>query len=105
MIPHYRYSDDGALSIVHTDGDAARTEIALKYIVQAYPGEPLFCIRGRDLLALPALQHYLSMVERNTDGPGTIEGPVAEAVRADIAALVAWQTAHDALLKLPDRPF
>lgn len=89
----------GDTSIVWTDGDSERTLTAVRYVVDAHPGEPLFCIRGRDRLAIPAAAFYLALVQKEQ----RIDYPVAAAVQTDIDALLAWQTRNPDLMKYPDR--
>lgn len=99
---YQRYTNAaGYTSTVYTDGDSDRTLIALRYIADAYPGEPLFAVRGRDLLAIPSASHYLGLTA--TMLPPAC-GPVTEAVLADLAVIQWWQAANLDRLKYPDRP-
>lgn len=94
-----RYSNSNhEISTANTNGDQARMMTALRYIAEAYSGEPLFVVRGRDMLAVPTATAYAgfaSVVE--------LQGPVLDAVFSDIQAIQLWQTANPTLLKYPDR--
>lgn len=79
-------------------GHPSKVEVTLKYLTYAYPGEPLFCIRGRDRLAIPAITSYLGL----TAGL-TLHGPVEDAIFKDIATVQEWQDSNSGLLKYPDR--
>lgn len=96
---HRFTTQDGTVSTVYTAGDPDRTQIAVRYVVDAYPGEPLFCIRGRDHLAVPAAIEYEDLARRSIH----VSRPVIEAVQADIHALMTWQRANPGLMKYPDR--
>lgn len=54
--------------IVPTVGHLGDALNALRYIMDAYEGEPLFVIRGRDRLAIPAIENYGRLTAR-------LEGP------------------------------
>lgn len=98
-------SASGVESYVTTDGDADRACVAMRYIVDAHPEEPLFCLRARDLLTVPTIGAYkqaLLVVQQHQ--PELISGPVLEAVEADFRAAVKWQGANGKFLKYPDRP-
>lgn len=82
-----------------TEGDMERTGVALRYIVDAYPDEPLFCIRGRDRIALYAVKSYLGYAIPLLG----IASPVIREVVADVSALTIWQRENVPLLKYPDR--
>lgn len=94
-----RYTANGYTSTAFTKGDPTRTLTALRYIATAYLGEPLFVVRGRDLLAVPAAAAYLNLAYVRSD----VAMNVMTAVESDIAAIKRWQGANPTLLKLPDR--
>lgn len=61
-----------------THGHADDTLNALRYIVDAYPGEPLFVIRGRDRRADTVVRYYALLY---TDDPAMREQALAHALR------------------------
>lgn len=100
MSPHVIHLErDQRFSTVVTQGCKPYMELALKYMVDAYADEPLVCIRGRDLLAIPAITAYAGL----TAGLD-LDGPVTDGVLRDIAMFQRWQGAHPERLKYPDRP-
>lgn len=94
-----RIDHNGDWSTIYTDGDPSRTVTAARYIAEAYLDEPLFCIRGRDKLAIPTAKFYLSLLHAQPD----IVGPVEEHINTDIAVFAHWQNRYPGLLKYPDR--
>lgn len=59
--------------VVPTVGHPGDALNALRYIMDAYEGEPLFVIRGRDRLAIPAIENYGHLTARPEIGPGMTE--------------------------------
>lgn len=100
-IVFHRIEHDGNSSIVWTRGDPSRTGVAMRYIVNSYPDEPMFCIRGRDKLAIATATYYAGLARINLPAIGRAQ--VLDAVTADVAAFQRWQRANAVLLKYPDR--
>lgn len=62
------------------------------------PDEPVFIIRGKDILALMAIHHYTSLIEMYTPyDQDQLQGMAAVAER-----FRQWQRAHPESIKLPD---
>lgn len=80
-----------------TDGHEVDARNAVRYVTAAYPGEPLFVIRGRDALAVPVLDAYAA--ECVAHGLNAHNG-MAEQVYNHRARFVDWQ--QDGPVKLPD---
>lgn len=82
----------GLASDAHWDD----VETALRYIATAESGEPLFVIRGRDALAVPALAHYYGECNRH--------GLRSQASRVDdhLGRFHRWQAENAKLTHLPD---
>ena len=59
------------------------------------PDEPVFVIRGRDLLAVPVIRFYAEKAEERGS-------PVFGQVMDVADAIVLWQQAHPERCKLPD---
>lgn len=95
---HRITTTDGTVSTIYSDGDPDRISITLKYLIKAYDGEPLFCIRGRDRLAIPCATYYLHLASFSDVDP-----KVAPAVAEDMDAFAEWQRSNSHLLKYPDR--
>lgn len=93
----HRIETEQGSSVVWTQGDPDRTGVAFRYIAEAYPEEPLFCIRGRDMLAIPAASAYLGLLAAHTFYR------VENAIMEDVAVMRKWQMANRDLLKYPDR--
>lgn len=90
---------NGDWSTIYTDGDPTRTSTAARYITEAYPDEPLFCIRGRDRLAIPTAEFYLRLAYNEPQ----IKRPVIDAILEDLGVFEAWQYSRPEMLKYPDR--
>jgi hypothetical protein len=78
-----------------------------------HPDEPYFWFRGQDALAPPALQAYANACRAAATALADVGGDDAEerarelrTFAADVdhvaAEMVAWQSAHPELTKLPD---
>lgn len=81
------------LNVPGHETDAAS---AIRYIADAYHGEPLFVIRGRDALAFAVLGAYEAECERH----GLYE--MASQARAHRLRFRAWQVGNAPITKLPD---
>lgn len=79
-----------------TPGHKLDTANAIRYVTHAYPDEPLFVIRGRDALAVPAIEAYMEECARHG----------LSAMRSQVLAhrgrFITWQHGHTPLTKLPD---
>lgn len=80
------------VTVGHT-GDA---EGALRYVIDAADGEPLFVIRGRDVLAVPVIRQYVK--------EATEHGAYNQAMRANrhLSRFLDWQSANAKLTHMPD---
>lgn len=87
---------DGDTSHAYTEGHREDALGALRYIVDAFPGEPLFVIRGRDVLAIPVLQAYINECHEH--------GNTGQAYHAGdhFARFVNWQRENAKLTHMPD---
>ncbi len=93
------YTDDGIHSAhAQTQGDQNDAETALRYVVTALPGEPLFVIRGRDAIATPVLAEY---GRRYAEMDAFYQSDRAFADRERFAA---WQTHNAKQTRLADAP-
>lgn len=81
------------LNVLGHEADAAS---AIRYIADAYDGEPLFVIRGRDALAFAVLTAYEGECARH--GLHNMAQQVADHRRR----FREWQAAHTPFTKLPD---
>lgn len=57
---HVNYTGAGPEShgVAHTEGHEGDAVNAIRYVVDAYPGEPLFVLRGRDIRAERVIRYY-----------------------------------------------
>lgn len=101
-------NEDGTVGIV-TAGHKGDMQGALRYILAAHGGEPLFVIRGRDALAVPVLASYVEECGRHgligyCYHPGTGQWVPGQSSRADThrARFAAWQRDNTKLTRLPD---
>lgn len=82
----------------HTAGHVDDASNALRYIVHAYPDEPLFVIRGRDRLALHTLETYALLCHTIT----TVPDGMYEQVMKHRARFVEYAKANPGHMKWPD---
>jgi len=91
-VPIVTYRD----TAVPTDGHGGDTRNALRYIIDAHSDEPLFVIRGRDLLAVPVIAQYSAIAEEHM-----LYGMVDQA-NHHRQRFGQWRDNHPQLLKLPN---
>lgn len=82
-----------------TQGHEGDMRTALRYVVDAYPNEPLFIIRGRDRLAVPAITGYLALIEGHR---GDIVTDMKGQVNDHQVRFVEWAFHNPDKLKYPD---
>lgn len=96
-MPFARYTNgNGDTCSVDTVGHLDDAMGALRYIMDALPDEPLFVIRGRDVLALPVLSAYVQECNEH--------GIYEQAYRAGkhLERFREWQGGNAKLTHLPD---
>lgn len=81
---------------IPTDGDLRDASGALRYIMEAEEGEPLFVIRGRDALAVPTLQAYVDACDNHK-----LFGQ-ADRATEHLRRFIEWQGENAKLTHLPD---
>lgn len=77
------------------------------------PGEPVFCLRGRDVLAPAGVEAYGNLLDACTDAIASVDTPAAIAASEQLAEMVVgvrafadrmreWQRHNGERVKLPD---
>lgn len=89
--------DAVAVILAHSSAHAEDAQGAIRYILDAHPGEPLFVIRGRDALAVPVLRRGY-MEECRTH---SLHDQEQRALR-HLVRFIQWQAEFAKLTHLPD---
>lgn len=79
-----------------TVGHQGDMTAALRYVVDAHPEEPLFILRGRDILAPSVISTYESMADL------LVSQEMANQVNLHLERFTVWQAKYPAFKKYPD---
>lgn len=90
------YTNEDSTGTAVTDGHEDDALGALRYIMDAADGEPLFVLRGRDVLTVPVIKAYIDQCREH--------GARSQAERAwgHMHRFADWQRDNAKLTHMPD---